>query len=84
MATSIATFSPPLPATATADELPRILVGLITVDDALAAIAVDGSGHMELLTLSEFLIDWRYDIASQIWDGPPIHAPDDFGDEEGS
>ncbi len=84
MATSIATFSPPLPATATADELPRILVGLITVDDVLAVIAVDGGGRMELLTLSEFLIDWRYDTGSQTWDGPPIQTPDDFGDEEGS
>lgn len=79
----VATFSPPLPAVGSKDQLPRILIGLVLVEEDLVAVAVDGDGRMELLMLTEFLVDWRYDPKSQLWDGPRPQAAGDFGDEEG-
>ena len=78
----LATFSPPLPALGLNNQLPRILIGLLTVDDDVVAVAVDGEGRMELMMFSEFLVEWRYDPASETWTGPKTSNPGDLGDEE--
>jgi hypothetical protein len=73
---SLATFSPPIPATGNEDQLPRIIIGILTVDDVLVTIAVDGDGKMGLLPLTGFTVDWRYDIHSETW-SPPAPGRDE-------
>lgn len=83
---SIATFSPPIKATHTGDSLPRILVGMGAEGDIPFLVAVDMDGQMELLTLADVKVDWRYDPKTEMWDdvGAVIvqSSADPFGEGE--
>jgi len=47
----------------------------------MVTVAVDGEGRMELLPLSDFTVDWRFDVVAETWNAPRI-LPSPFSDEE--
>jgi hypothetical protein len=84
--TSIATFSPPIKATHVGDSLPRILIGVGAAGDIPFLVGVDMDGQVELLTLADVRVDWRYNPNTEMWDdvGPNVVSEDrgdPFGEE---
>ena len=78
----IATFSPPLKATAASDSLPRIVVGIGLTGDTPFLVCVDMTGTMELLGMAELTVDWRYDPKTEMWDDVgAVVASGPFGEE---
>jgi hypothetical protein len=79
---SIATFSPPIKATHVGDSLPRIIVAIGAEGDIPFVVGVDMDGQMELLTLADVKVDWRYDPKTEMWDDVgAVVASGPFGEE---
>lgn len=84
---SIATFSPPIKATANRDSLPRILIGIAQKQDEGGVtswlIAVDSDGVIEQLLFGEVTVNWRYDPKTELWADSDTGATEEpFGDED--
>ena len=81
-ANSIAVFQRPLKAVRVSDNLPRIIIATGTADDVAFFMAVNMDGGVELLSVGEVLVDWRYDPKTEMWDdvGATV-ASGPFGEE---
>ena len=85
MTLAISTFSPPIKATAVKDSLPRILVAVGETDDGNPYfLAVDGDGTVELMLITDVIVNWRYDPKSELWEDSDTGATEQaFGDSDG-
>lgn len=81
----IATFSPPIKATAGVDSLPRILIGMGAEPETGSPylIAVDGDGNIGMMMLTDVTVDWRYDPKSELWNDVNGADAAPFGDSDG-